>query len=83
VNSIAFWECKEKFRELKLSVVHEGPPIPEIHEGNRNSCIGESRWYLEMRAIVFLQVAAASDIQSSQLSTAILHLCALYVRKTA
>jgi hypothetical protein len=71
VNSIAVWDCKERVRELKLS------------EGNRNSCIGESRWDLEMRAIVFLQVAAASDIQSSQLSTAILHLCALYVRKTA
>jgi hypothetical protein len=47
------------------SVVGQGPPILGTHEGSRNCCIGESRWYFETRIVVlvvFLQVAAAFDM---------------------
>jgi hypothetical protein len=53
---------------------------------SRNCCIGESRWYFEMRIVVlvvFLQVAATLDIQSSELSAGILYFCVLYVQRTA
>jgi hypothetical protein len=68
------------------SVVCQGSPILGTHEGSRNRCIGESRWYFETRIVVlvvFLQVAAALDIQSSELSASILYLCVLYVQRTA
>jgi hypothetical protein len=56
------------------SVVRQGSPILGTHEGSRNCCIGESRWYFETRIVVlvvFLQVPAALDIQSSELSATI------------
>jgi hypothetical protein len=68
------------------SVVRQGLPILGTHEGSRNCCIGESRWYFETRIVVlvvFLQLAPALDIQSSELSVDILYFCILYVQRTA